>query len=116
MKLALTLACTAAVASAFAPMPTLSSQRQATRLAAGLWDEEGKSPKKEMSKALPFSPRPKLLDGTLPGDVGFEYVESVGPSYPDRSQQEFLITHSHEFPLPPSSAVPLDSPARTRPA
>jgi hypothetical protein len=27
-----------------------------------------------MSKALPFVPRPKLLDGTFPGDVGFEYV------------------------------------------
>jgi len=26
----------------------------------------------EMSKALPFVPRPKLLDGSLPGDVGFE--------------------------------------------
>jgi hypothetical protein len=72
MKLALTLASTAAVASAFSPVPSVPSQRQATRLAAGLWDEEGKSPKKEMSKALPFSPRPKLLDGTLPGDVGFE--------------------------------------------
>ncbi len=26
----------------------------------------------DMSKALPFVPRPKLLDGTLAGDVGFE--------------------------------------------
>jgi hypothetical protein len=26
----------------------------------------------ERSKALPFAPRPKLLDGTLAGDVGFE--------------------------------------------
>jgi hypothetical protein len=25
-----------------------------------------------MSKAIPFVPRPKLLDGTLAGDVGFE--------------------------------------------
>merc|ERR1712232_1358051 len=25
-----------------------------------------------MSKALPFAPRPKLLDGTLAGDVGFD--------------------------------------------
>jgi hypothetical protein len=27
---------------------------------------------KEMSKALPFVKRPKMLDGTLAGDVGFE--------------------------------------------
>lgn len=26
----------------------------------------------DMSQALPFVPRPKLLDGTLPGDAGFE--------------------------------------------
>ena len=25
-----------------------------------------------MSQALPFAPRPKLLDGTLPGDAGFD--------------------------------------------
>jgi hypothetical protein len=39
-----------------------------------LW---GQPPGKEgdngqRSKALPFAPRPKLLDGTLAGDVGFE--------------------------------------------
>ena len=27
---------------------------------------------KDMSKAIPFVARPKLLDGSLPGDVGFE--------------------------------------------
>ena len=26
----------------------------------------------EMSQALPFAARPKILDGTLAGDVGFE--------------------------------------------
>jgi len=26
----------------------------------------------DMSIALPFVPRPKLLDGSFPGDVGFE--------------------------------------------
>jgi len=26
----------------------------------------------DMSIALPFAPRPKLLDGKMPGDVGFE--------------------------------------------
>jgi len=49
-------------------------------LAANLWDEdENESPvpsasasSKEMSTALPFAKRPKMLDGSLPGDVGFE--------------------------------------------
>ncbi|KAL7510411.1 hypothetical protein ACHAXN_009903 [Cyclotella atomus] len=31
-----------------------------------------------MSKALPFAPRPKLLDGTLPGDAGFDPFNSAG--------------------------------------
>jgi hypothetical protein len=40
-----------------------------------LW---GQPPEKQQgdnaqkSQALPFAPRPKLLDGTLAGDVGFE--------------------------------------------
>jgi hypothetical protein len=45
-----------------------------TQLYNDLWGEppikDGQS--KEMSKALPFAPRPKLLDGSLPGDAGFE--------------------------------------------
>lgn len=55
---------------AFAPIvaaftsPKLSSQRVSTRCNA---DKEP-----EMSKALPFAPRPKLLDGSLAGDVGFD--------------------------------------------
>ena len=32
----------------------------------------------EMSKALPFAPRPKLLDGSLPGDVGFDPFNFAG--------------------------------------
>jgi len=38
---------------------------------------DGDKRPREMSKALPFAPRPKLLDGTLPGDAGFEYVSLV---------------------------------------
>lgn len=52
------------LASAFAPSSN-NGARLSTKLAAG--KDEG-----EMSKALPFAPRPKLLDGTLAGDVGFE--------------------------------------------
>lgn len=41
-----------------------------------LWGQppEKEGDNAEKSKALPFAPRPKLLDGTLAGDVGFEYV------------------------------------------
>ena len=52
------------VASAFAPSSSVS--RASTQLASSGKDEG------EKSKALPFAPRPKLLDGTLAGDVGFE--------------------------------------------
>ena len=58
MKFVLT-ATLLSTAAAFAPA---STARQTTSLSA----------EKEMSKALPFVPRPKLLDGTLPGDVGFD--------------------------------------------
>lgn len=39
-----------------------------------LWGEPTKKDEggSAMSKALPFTSRPKLLDGTLPGDAGFE--------------------------------------------
>ena len=58
-------------ASAFAPL-----QQQGARVptSLNLWGEPTKKDGEEgdMSKALPFAPRPKLLDGTLAGDVGFE--------------------------------------------
>ena len=53
----------AAAGSAAAFAPTLSSTRQSTSLSMA---------EKEMSQALPFLPRPKLLDGSLAGDVGFD--------------------------------------------
>ena len=58
-----------ASAHAFAPMQRSSLK---TALANDLFDGDEKTTKKEMSQALPFVPRPKLLDGTLPGDAGFE--------------------------------------------
>ena len=60
MKIALVSTAFLGVASAFAPASTVA--RQQTKLSAGGKDEG------EMSKALPFVPRPKLLDGSLPGD------------------------------------------------
>ena len=68
MKLSIAAALVAS-ASAFAPQ---TQQRTTTLLANDLFDGEDKTEKKEMSKAIPFVPRPKLLDGTLPGDAGFE--------------------------------------------
>mmetsp|Transcript_1881 Transcript_1881/g.2705 ORF Transcript_1881/g.2705 Transcript_1881/m.2705 type:complete len:229 (-) Transcript_1881:231-917(-) len=49
--------------SAFAPSNV--SIRSSTEIMAEKSDGD-------MSKALPFAPRPKLLDGTLAGDVGFD--------------------------------------------
>jgi len=51
--------------SAFAPS-TRTSTSSITKLNASTGDND------DMSKALPFVPRPKLLDGSLPGDVGFD--------------------------------------------
>ena len=64
MKTAIATTLFLGTASAFAPAGNVA--RQQTKLASGGKDEG------EMSKALPFAPRPKLLDGTLAGDVGFE--------------------------------------------
>jgi hypothetical protein len=53
---------------------TPSTTTRTTQLYNNLWGEppnkDGQG--KEMSKSLPFIARPKLLDGSLPGDVGFE--------------------------------------------
>lgn len=57
------------MAAAFAPIGTVT--RTETKL--NLWGEPTqKDGESDKSKALPFAPRPKLLDGTLAGDVGFE--------------------------------------------
>lgn len=57
-----------AAASAFAPASTVVRTQTSLNLEPIKKDNE----KGEMSKALPFAPRPKMLDGTLAGDVGFE--------------------------------------------
>ena len=69
MKLSIAASLLASV-SAFVPQATQRTTQ--TALANDLFDGDEKTGKKEMSQALPFVPRPKLLDGTLPGDVGFE--------------------------------------------
>jgi hypothetical protein len=66
------------MSSSSSPSPQRVSSSATNRLYNDLWGGEPPPEKdgqvKEMSKALPFAPRPKLLDGTLAGDVGFEYV------------------------------------------
>lgn len=57
------------------PAPTTSESSSSSSFGSSLWGEppsKGGESGMEMSKALPFVPRPKLLDGTLPGDVGFD--------------------------------------------
>jgi hypothetical protein len=65
------LALTVGVAAAFAPTPT--NKRTSVVVNNDLWGPDGDKKKDgEMSKALPFVTRPKMLDGALPGDAGFE--------------------------------------------
>lgn len=54
--------------TAFAPAVTNVVRSQSTSALAMSEPERDN----EMSKALPFVKRPKMLDGTLAGDVGFE--------------------------------------------
>lgn len=61
-----------ASAAAFAPVSQTAGSRQATHLADDLFSQGPGGNKNEMSKALPFAPRPKILDGSMAGDVGFE--------------------------------------------
>jgi len=70
MKIATTCTAFLGVASAFAPSPNVA--RHSTQLSMNGKDEG------EKSKALPFAPRPKLLDGTLAGDVGFDPFNFAG--------------------------------------
>ena len=57
------------MATAFAPSQNVVK----TQTQLNLWGEPtSKDGEGDNSKALPFAPRPKLLDGTLAGDVGFD--------------------------------------------
>ena len=83
MKLAV-LSTAAASAAAFAP-----AHNSAARSSSALHMAEP-----EKSQALPFAPRPKLLDGTLPGDVGFDPFGFAGDDKASlMNQREAEIKH-----------------------
>lgn len=65
MKFLLAATSLVGLASAFAPTSVHTTKQSTTSLFAG--KDSG-----DKSKALPFAPRPPLLDGSLAGDVGFE--------------------------------------------
>lgn len=57
--------------AAFVPS-TSNAARKTTSLSNDFFGEPSDGGNKEMSKALPFMQRPKMLNGALAGDVGFE--------------------------------------------
>jgi len=65
MKVTTLFFATAGSVIAFTPLSTPAT-RAKSQLSVSNKDDG------DMSKALPFVPRPKLLDGSLAGDVGFE--------------------------------------------
>jgi hypothetical protein len=59
--------------TAFTPaLNNVVTRPQTSSLAMSEPERDNMQDSNEMSKALPFVKRPKMLDGTLAGDVGFE--------------------------------------------
>mmetsp|Transcript_9028 Transcript_9028/g.11648 ORF Transcript_9028/g.11648 Transcript_9028/m.11648 type:complete len:247 (+) Transcript_9028:64-804(+) len=88
MKLSVaTVASLITTATAFAPSAQVSTVTNSRLYSqddsedAGLWGtptpKDGET-QGDMSVALPFAPRPKLLDGKLPGDAGFDPLGFAG--------------------------------------
>jgi hypothetical protein len=75
LLIASSLCLTSALAFTNPVANTQSARTSTIVLNNDLW---GQPPEKQQgdnaqkSQSLPFAPRPKLLDGTLAGDVGFE--------------------------------------------
>jgi len=88
MKVASTLLL-AGSATAFAPTNKSAQKTQSVQLSMfGESDEN-------MSKALPFATKPKLLDGTLAGDVGFDPFGFAGENMEQLvTMREAEIKHS----------------------
>ena len=71
MKTSTILSTVATIGSVSAFAPSKANAPLTTQLSASNEDD--------MSKSLPFAPRPKLLDGKLAGDVGFDPFGFAGP-------------------------------------
>lgn len=79
---AIILAAMASTATAFAPEASSSTSSTAlNEMPNRLWNEMVDPT--ERSKALPFLPRPKNLDGSMVGDVGFDpfYLSSIPKNF-----------------------------------
>lgn len=88
MKVASTLLL-AGSATAFAPSNKSAQRTQSVQLS--MFGE----PDENMSKALPFATKPKLLDGTLAGDVGFDPFGFAGENMEQLvTMREAEIKHS----------------------
>lgn len=86
---ALSLITMASAASAFVAPATRS-----TTSALNLWEKPSGEGDKEMSQALPFVARPKLLDGSMAGDVGFDPFGFAGADKAELlKQREAEIKH-----------------------
>lgn len=71
MRTATIISTIATIGSVSAFAPSNANAPLATQLSASNDDD--------MSQALPFAPRPKLLDGKMAGDVGFDPFGFAGP-------------------------------------
>mmetsp|Transcript_10616 Transcript_10616/g.25557 ORF Transcript_10616/g.25557 Transcript_10616/m.25557 type:complete len:236 (+) Transcript_10616:177-884(+) len=80
--------------SAFAPNNNNLKQRTQT-VQLSLWGEPNNKDNDNMSQALPFAPKPKLLDGSMAGDVGFDPFGFAGKEVSDLVyMREAEIKHS----------------------
>jgi hypothetical protein len=70
-----------ASAAAFAPASTSQSKTSLDAMPDRMWDKM--VDKTERSASLPWLPRAKALDGSLPGDVGFDpfYLSSIDKNF-----------------------------------
>merc|ERR1719424_760900 len=78
--------------SAFAPNNNNAAQRTQTVQVSLFGDNENND---NMSQSLPFAPKPKLLDGSMAGDVGFDPFGFAGKEKADLVyMREAEIKHS----------------------
>merc|ERR1712085_7308 len=78
----------------FAPNNSNPKQRTQT-VQLSLWGEPSNKDNDNMSQALPFAPKPKLLDGSMAGDVGFDPFGFAGKEVSDPVyMREAEIKHS----------------------